>query len=75
MTYVDYQDQATLQRAYPKLAKHIVPVVVLDDAQTLAAVEPAGFARSPAHVVEHMRDPIGALVNSCGRFATASCSS
>ena len=32
MTYVDYQDQATLQRAYPKLAEHIVPVDVLDDA-------------------------------------------
>jgi hypothetical protein len=64
MTYVDYQDQATLQNAYPKLAKHIVPVDVLDDAQTLAAVEPASFDfLISAHVIEHMRDPIGALVN------------
>ena len=64
MTYVDYQDQETLQRAYPKLAKHIVPVDVLDDAQTLATVEPASFDfLISAHVIEHMRDPIGALVN------------
>src|SRR3954465_14178629 len=64
MTYVDYQDQATLQRAYPKLAEHIVPVDVLDDAQTLATVAPGSFDfLVSAHVVEHMRDPIGALVN------------
>lgn len=64
MTYVDYQDQETLQRAYPKLAHHIAPVDVIDDAQTLATVEPASFDfLISAHVIEHMRDPIGALVN------------
>jgi SAM-dependent methyltransferase len=64
MTYVDYQDQATLQQAYPKLAKHIVPVDILDDAQTLATVAPASFDfLISAHVIEHMRNPIGALVN------------
>ena len=64
MTYVDYQDQETLRRAYPKLAKHIVPVDILDDAQTLATVEPASFDfLIAAHVIEHMRNPIGALVN------------
>ena len=64
MTYVDRTDQATLQRAYPKLAEHIVPVDILDDAQTLGAVEPGRFDfLIAAHVIEHMRDPIGALVN------------
>ena len=64
MTYVDYQDQATLQRAYPKLAERIVPVDVLDDAETLATVAPASFDfLVSAHVVEHMRNPIRALVN------------
>ena len=64
MTYVDYQDQATLQAAYPKLAKHIVPVDILDDAQTLATVAPASFDfLISAHVIEHMRDPIGALAS------------
>jgi 2-polyprenyl-3-methyl-5-hydroxy-6-metoxy-1,4-benzoquinol methylase len=64
MTYVDYQDQATLQAAYPKLAKHIVPVDIIDDAQTLSTVAPGSFDfLISAHVLEHMRDPIGAVVN------------
>jgi SAM-dependent methyltransferase len=64
MTYVDRADQATLQAAFPKLAHQIVPVDILDDAETLATVAPASFDfLISAHVIEHMRNPIGALVN------------
>jgi SAM-dependent methyltransferase len=64
MTYVDRVDQATLQRQYPKLAQHIAPVDILDDAETLATIAPGRFDfLIAAHVIEHMRNPIGALVN------------
>jgi SAM-dependent methyltransferase len=62
VTYVDYADQATLHRQYPALAQHIGPVDVIDDAETLATIPDGGadFLIS-AHVIEHMRDPIGAI--------------
>jgi SAM-dependent methyltransferase len=64
MSYVDRADQATLQREFPKLAHHIPRVDVLDDAETLATVAPASYDfLVAAHVIEHMRNPIGALLN------------
>jgi len=64
MTYVDRTDQETLQREHPELAAQIGPVDVIDDAETLATVPDGGFDfLVAAHVIEHMRNPIGALVN------------
>lgn len=64
MTYVDRQDQATLQAAYPKLALDIVRVDVIDDAETLATVADGSYDFLIAsHVIEHMRNPIQALVH------------
>jgi SAM-dependent methyltransferase len=64
MTYVDYQGHDELRRAYPELAKHIVDVHLIDDAQTLGTMADGGFDFAvSAHVIEHMRDPIAALVN------------
>jgi SAM-dependent methyltransferase len=64
MTYVDRADQATLKREFPAVARHIVPVDVIDDAETLATVADGRFDfLIAAHVIEHMRNPIGALVN------------
>lgn len=64
VSYVDRADQATLQREFPKIAHHIPRVDILDDAETLATVAPASFDfLVAAHVIEHMRNPIGALVN------------
>jgi SAM-dependent methyltransferase len=64
MTYVDRTDHDTLRREYPKLAEHIVDVHVIDDAETLVTVPDGGFDFAvSAHVIEHMRNPIGALVH------------
>jgi SAM-dependent methyltransferase len=64
MSYVDRADQATLQREFPKIAHHIPRVDILDDAETLDTVAPASFDfLVAAHVIEHMRNPIGALLN------------
>jgi SAM-dependent methyltransferase len=63
MAYVDRCDQATLHQLYPELAKHIGPVDVIDDAETLGTVADGRFDfLVAAHVIEHMRDPIGALL-------------
>jgi SAM-dependent methyltransferase len=64
MTYVDRADLPTLQKAFPSVAHKVVPVDVIDDAETLATVEDGRFDFVvAAHVIEHMRNPIGALVN------------
>ena len=64
MTYMDRADQETLKREFPPVAEHIVPVDVIDDAETLATVADGRFDfLIAAHVIEHMRNPIGALVN------------
>jgi SAM-dependent methyltransferase len=64
MTYMDRADQETLKREFPAVALDIVPVDVIDDAETLATVPDGGFDfLVAAHVIEHMRNPIGALVN------------
>jgi SAM-dependent methyltransferase len=64
VSYVDRADQATLQREFPKIAHHIPRVDILDDAETLGTVAPgtADFVVA-AHVIEHMRNPIGALAH------------
>jgi SAM-dependent methyltransferase len=64
MTYVDRADQETLKQQFPAVAKDVMPVDVIDDAETLATVEPGSFDfLVAAHVIEHMRNPIGAIVN------------
>jgi hypothetical protein len=64
VSYVDRADQATLQREFPKIAHHIPRVDILDDAETLATMAPASVDfLVAAHVIEHMRNPIGALFN------------
>jgi predicted SAM-dependent methyltransferase len=64
MTYVDRADQETLKREYPAVALDIVPVGVIDDAETLATVADGSYDFLIAsHVIEHMRNPIGAVVN------------
>jgi SAM-dependent methyltransferase len=63
MTYLDYASHDELRQRYPDLATKIVDVHVVDDAETLATVADASFDfLNSAHVIEHMRDPIGALV-------------
>jgi SAM-dependent methyltransferase len=64
VTYVDRADQETLKREYPMLAEAIQPVGIIDNAETLATV-PDGrhdFLIA-AHVIEHMRDPIGSVLH------------
>jgi len=64
MTYMDRADRETLKREFPAVAKDIVPVDVIDDAESLATVADGSFDfLIAAHVIEHMRNPIGALVN------------
>jgi hypothetical protein len=64
MTYMDRADRETLRREFPAVARDIVPVDVIDDAETLATVADGQFDfLVAAHVIEHMRNPIGALVN------------
>ncbi len=64
MTYMDRADQETLKQEFPAVALDIVPVDVIDDAETLATVADGRFDfLIAAHVIEHMRNPIGALVN------------
>lgn len=64
MTYVDRDRQEALQRLFPQLADAIVPVHIIDDAETLARVEADRYDFVVAsHVIEHMRNPIGALRN------------
>lgn len=64
MTYVDYADQAALQAQHPKLAHHIGPVDLIDDAETLATIADGSFDfLVAAHVIEHMRNPIAALAH------------
>jgi SAM-dependent methyltransferase len=64
VTYVDRADSDTLKREYPLLAEAIVPVGIIDDAETLATITDGRYDfLVAAHVIEHMRDPIGALVH------------
>jgi SAM-dependent methyltransferase len=62
VTYVDRADQETLKREYPALADEILPVGIIDDAETLATIpDGAHDFVIASHVIEHMRDPIGSL--------------
>jgi SAM-dependent methyltransferase len=64
VTYVDLADQQTLQRQYPTLAEAIVPIGIIDNAETLSTIANASFDfLIAAHVIEHMRNPIGAVLH------------
>jgi SAM-dependent methyltransferase len=64
MTYMDRADRETLRQQFPTVAEGIVQVDVIDDAETLATVADGSFDFVvAAHVIEHMRNPIGAIVN------------
>lgn len=64
MTYMDRADRETLRQQFPDVADSIVQVDVIDDAETLATVADGTFDFVvAAHVIEHMRNPIGAIVN------------
>ncbi len=63
--YVDRYSRDQLINEYPELkAEEVVEVHILDDAETLASIddESQDFVIAN-HVIEHMRDPIGALLN------------
>ena len=64
VTYVDRADLATLKTQFGPVADGIVSPDVIDDAQTLASFADGSqdFVIA-AHIVEHMRDPIGALAS------------
>jgi predicted SAM-dependent methyltransferase len=63
--YLDRLSSAELRSLYPELAdKNQVDVEIVDDGETLRSVEDASFDFVIAsHVVEHCRNPIGALEN------------
>lgn len=65
VTYVDHLDVPGLRAHYPELAGHdLVPVDVIDDAQTLGTFESSSqdFVIA-SHVIEHCEDPVSALLN------------
>jgi SAM-dependent methyltransferase len=60
--YLDRLAPDALRTAAPDVAVHIGRVDILDDAQTLATVKDASYDFViAAHVIEHLRNPIGAL--------------
>jgi SAM-dependent methyltransferase len=62
MTYVDRADQTTLKKTFPELAEAIIPVDIVDDAETLSTIADGSFDFVvAAHLIEHTRNPIGAL--------------
>jgi SAM-dependent methyltransferase len=62
--YLDRASQADLKAVFPEVAEGIVAVDIVDDAESLATVPAMSFDFVvAAHVIEHMRNPIGALVN------------
>lgn len=64
VTYVDCADSETLKREYPLLAAAIVHVGIIDNAETLATIPDGRYDFViAAHVIEHMPDPIGALIH------------
>lgn len=64
ISYVDRTDQKTLQETFPTLARKIGPVDVIDDAETLSTVTDGSYDfLIAAHVIEHMRNPIGSLLH------------
>jgi hypothetical protein len=64
MAYADRADQAALRREYPDVAAGIPTIVVVDDAEALASVPDGSYDfLVAAHVLEHMRNPIGSLVH------------
>jgi predicted SAM-dependent methyltransferase len=64
VTYVDRADLPTLKAQFAPVADAIVEPDVIDDAQTLGTFGDAtqDFVIA-AHIIEHMRDPIGAMAN------------
>lgn len=62
MTYLDRADLEALRRASPELDAPMASVQIVDDAEELKTVGDASFDFVvAAHVIEHMRNPIGAL--------------
>lgn len=63
--YVDRLTKAELQEHYPELREFdLVEADIIDDAQTLDSIENSSLDFViAAHVIEHMRDPIGAIIN------------
>jgi SAM-dependent methyltransferase len=60
--YVDYEDQESLKRRYPTLAEVIPRVDIIDDGERLATVADGAYDfLIAAHVIEHARNPIGAI--------------
>jgi len=63
--YVDWKPLEELRRSYPELRdRELVEVHIVDDGSRLGSVADASqdFVIA-AHVIEHLEDPIGALVN------------
>ncbi len=64
MHYVDRHPLEQLKQEMPELAPYMVPVDVVDDAETLGRVGEAQYDfLVAAHVIEHMRNPIGTIVH------------
>jgi GT2 family glycosyltransferase/glycosyltransferase involved in cell wall biosynthesis/SAM-dependent methyltransferase len=64
VVYVDRLETEELVRHYPELGKqHITPADIIDDAETLGSIlnEQYDFCIAN-HVLEHMRNPVGALL-------------
>src|SRR5947209_3771329 len=63
VTYVDRLPEAELRRQYPELNRHtLVPVGVVDEAETLATVPDGSQDFVVAnHFLEHCQNPIGTL--------------
>lgn len=62
MTYLDRADQATLKATFPEVADSIMPVDIIDDAETMRSIHDGRFDFVVAgHVIEHTRNPIGAI--------------
>lgn len=63
MQYVDYLSVEDLRRRYPELHRlDLVSPDFIDDAQSLATIQDESFDfLVAAHVIEHMRNPLGAL--------------
>jgi SAM-dependent methyltransferase len=64
VSYVDRADVSALKREFAPVAEGIVPVQIVDNAETLATIADASQDFVIAgHVIEHMRDPIGAIAH------------
>ena len=65
--YVDRYSVPQLRACYPELRElPLVDVNIIDDAESLKTIPPASYDFVvSAHVIEHMKNPLGAIENWC----------